>query len=201
MTTTIGLIARFRPVHLAHAALLDAVCARAGPGGRVLVGVGSANRYGARNPFTAGEASVMVEAVLRGRHANYALLGVPDLGHGPRWRDLVRDLLGPLDLFVTANPYVRDLLAGVYPLAHPRDLVPRARHVRVSGETVRRAMARGGDGWRHLVPCEVAAVLERFGLVERFRREFGLSTLALETAGAAATSPTAAEEERHVLLG
>lgn len=201
MTTTIGLVARFRPLHLAHAALLDAVCARAGADGRVLVGIGSANRYGPRNPFTAGEASVMVEAVLGGRHANYALFGVPDLGHGPRWRDLVRELMGPLDLFVTANPYVRDLLAGVYPLAHPLDLVPPARRVAVSGEMVRRALARGGDGWRDLVPCEVAAVLERHGLVERFRREFGLSTLAQEAAGAAATSPTAAEEERHVLLG
>lgn len=198
---TIGLVARFRPVHLAHAALLEALCERAGPGGRVLVGIGSSNRYGARNPFTAGEAGVMIDAVLRPWHANYALLGVPDLGHGPRWRDLVHELMGPLDLFVTANPYVRDLMRGVYRVAHPRDLVPRARHVPVSGELVRRAMARGGHGWRDLVPCEVAAVLEGAGLVERFRREFGLSTLAQETAGAATTSPTAAEEERHVLLG
>lgn len=198
---TIGWVARFRPVHLAHAAVLRALCERAGPDGRVWVGIGSSNRYGPRNPFTAGEAAVMVDAALRGEHGNYALLGVPDLGHGPRWRDMVRELMGPLDLFVTANPYVRDLMTGIYPVAHPRDLVTRERHVPVSGDLVRRAMARGGDGWRDLVPCEVAAVLEELGLVERFRREFGLSTLALETAGAATTSPTAAEEERHVLLG
>lgn len=199
--STIGIVARFRPVHLAHAALLDALCERAGPAGRVWIGVGSSNRYGPRNPFTAGEAAVMVEAVLRGRHANYGLLAVPDLGDGPRWRDMVRELMGPLDLFVTANPYVRDLMTGVYPVAHPRDLVARERHVPVSGDLVRRAMARGGAGWRDLVPCEVADALEAFGLVERFRREFGLSTLALETVGAAATSPTAEEERRHVLLG
>lgn len=197
----IGLVARFRPVHLAHAALLEALCERAGPDGRVLVGVGSSNRYGARNPFTSGEAGVMIDAVLRGAHRNYALLGVPDLGDGPRWRDMVRELMGPLDLFVTANPYVRELMREVYAVAHPRDLVPRARHVPVSGDLVRRAMSRGGDDWRGLVPCEVATVLEELGLVERFRREFGLSTLAMEATGAPVTTPTAAEEERHVLLG
>lgn len=188
----LGVVCRFRPVHLAHAALLDALCAR----GDVLVGIGSSNRYGPRNPFTVDEVTAMLAACRPGLR----LVPVPDLGDGPRWRDLVRDLLGPLDLFVTANAWVAELLQGVYPVAHPRDLVPRERHVPVSGEVVRRAMARG-DGWRGLVPPAVAAVLDERGLVERFRREFGLSTLALEADGAPVAAPTAEEEERHVLLG
>jgi nicotinamide-nucleotide adenylyltransferase len=44
---------------------------------------------------------------------------------------------------------------------------------------VRRAMARGED-WRTLVPTAVARWLDERRLVERFRREFGLATLALE---------------------
>lgn len=196
----LGVVARFRPVHLAHAALLDALCERAGPGGQVVVGIGSSNRYGPRNPFTAGEAAHMVEACLRGRPEPWLLLQVPDLGDGPRWRDMVADLLGPLDLFVTANAWVQELMSGIYEVAHPRDLVPRERHVPISGERVRRGMARG-DGWRGLVPPAVAAVLDEHGLVERFRREFGLSTLALETDGAPIASPSAEEEEKRVLLG
>jgi hypothetical protein len=40
-------------------------------------------------------------------------------------------------------------------------------------------MARGED-WRALVPPAIAGYLDRNGLVDRFRREFGLATLALD---------------------
>lgn len=189
----LGLVARFRPLHVAHAALLEALCDR----GEVVVGIGSSNRYGLRNPFTAAEARDMIARVV-GERAR--VLDVPDLGDGPRWRVMVRDLLGPLDLFVTANPYVRDLMTSLYPVAHPRDLVPRERHAPVSGELVRRAMARG-EGWRDMVPPQVAAALDERGLVARFRREFGLATLALDAEGAPPRAPSAEMEEAHVLLG
>jgi nicotinamide mononucleotide adenylyltransferase len=44
---------------------------------------------------------------------------------------------------------------------------------------VRKTMARGGD-WRDLVPKEVADYITARQLDERFRREFGLQTLALD---------------------
>jgi hypothetical protein len=44
---------------------------------------------------------------------------------------------------------------------------------------VRREMARG-DGWRDLVPEEIADYIAARRLDARFRREFGLQTLALE---------------------
>ena len=92
---------------------------------------------------------------------------------------MVVDLVGPVDLFVTANAYVRSLLAADYAIEHPSRLVSRDRHIAIDGTLVRKAMARGDD-WRALVPSEVAAVLDRDGLVERFRRDFGLETLALD---------------------
>jgi nicotinamide mononucleotide adenylyltransferase len=95
---------------------------------------------------------------------------------------MVLELFGPIDLFVTANPYVRDLLRADYRVVHPAWLVPRERHVAVDGTTVRRRMARGED-WRALVPPAVAEYLERRGLVDRFLREFGPETLALDIAG------------------
>ena len=173
----IGMVARWRPVHRGQAAVLRALCDRAA---EALIGIGSANRYNVRNPFTLEETMDMIHLVLAGRE-NYRLIPVPDLDDGPRWRRLVLDLFGPLDCFVTANPYVASLLAGDYPLLRPVDLVPPEDRVAIEGRMVRRAMAQG-DGWRDLVPPEVADYIAARRLDVRFRREFGLQTLALEAA-------------------
>ena len=177
----IGMVARWKPVHLGHAAVLDGLLERAA---ELLVGMGSSNRYDLRNPFTLDETRHMLGLVLDGREA--ALLEVPDLGHGPRWRDMVRELFGSLDLFVTANDYVRSLLGQVYRVVHPVHFVAPARRVAVSGTMVRRAMARG-EAWQDLVPTAVARYLMESGLDERFRREFGLATLGLEAGGLSGT--------------
>lgn len=171
----IGMVARWKPVHLGHAAVLAALSAR---GEELLIGIGSSNRYDLRNPFTAAESADMIRAVLPAG-GRVRLHEVPDLGHGPRWRAMVAAFFGPLDLFVTANPQVRDLLAETYRVVHPVWLVPEDQRIALDGTTVRRAMARG-DGWRPLVPAPVAALMDARGLAERFRREFGAATLAQE---------------------
>ena len=81
--------------------------------------------------------------------------------------------------FVTANPYVAGLLANDYPIVRPVDLVPLGERVPIDGTMVRRKMARG-DGWRALVPEDVALYIEERGLDRRFRKKFGLETLALD---------------------
>jgi nicotinamide-nucleotide adenylyltransferase len=170
----LAMIARWKPVHAGHAAVLEALAERAD---HVILGIGSANRYNARNPFTAAETATMIRLVPGGREAA-ALVEVPDLDDGPRWRLMVKEMLGPLDLFVTANAYVRSLLLEDYPILHPVHLVPPERRVRVDGSMVRAAMARG-EGWRALVPPEIARFLDEQGLVRRFRAEFGAETLSL----------------------
>ena len=172
----LGMVARWKPVHLGHAAVLEALLDQAE---EVVIGIGSSNRYDLHNPFTLDETAEMIRRVL-GDDGRYSLVPVPDLGHGPRWREMVAGLMGPLDLFVTANAYVRDLLQDVYPITHPVRLVPPERRIPLDGTAVRKAMARG-DGWRPLVPPPVAALIDERGLAQRFRREFGLATLALDT--------------------
>jgi len=171
----IGMVARWKPVHSGHAAVLRALVDRPG---RALLGIGSSNQYDARNPFTLEETEEMIRLVLEGRD-NYDILPVPDLGHGPRWRAMVAEMFAGVDLFVTDNPYVASLLAADFPIARPVDLVPEGERVRVDGTMVRRAMAQG-DLWQRLVPEAVAGYIESRGLDLRFRREFGLETLALE---------------------
>ncbi len=169
------MIARWQPVHRGHAAVLRALASRAG---HVLLGIGSSNRQNARNPFSAAETRDMLERVL-GDRSTVTLLEVPDLDDGPRWRALVVELFGRLDAFVTANPDVAGLLARDYRIVHPVDLVPLEERVPIDGTLVRREMARG-DGWRTLVPDDVAVYIEERGLDRRFRSTFGLETLALD---------------------
>ena len=172
----IGMVARWRPVHLGQAAVLRALCDRAT---HTLIGIGSANRYNFRNPFTLAETMDMVRIVLAD-HENYTLIPVPDLDDGPRWREMILDLFGPLDLFVTDNPYVFKLMAADYPVCRPVTLVPEDEKVPVEGAMVRRVMARG-EGWEALVPPAVAEYITTNKLDDRFRQEFGLQTLALDT--------------------
>jgi nicotinamide-nucleotide adenylyltransferase len=173
----IAMIARWKPVHLGHAAVLEALADRAD---HAIIGIGSSNKYDASNPFTSEETAAMIRLVLAGR-GNIELVDVPDLGHGPRWRAMVVGMFGPLDLFATANAYVRSLLEHDYRVVHPVWLIAPDRRVAVDGTMVRRRMARADD-WRALVPPSIAAFLDEHGLVDRFRREFGAQTIALEEA-------------------
>ncbi len=171
----IGMVARWRPVHLGHTPILRALCQRADC---ALIGIGSSNRYNARNPFTLEETTAMLRLALAG-YENYILVPVPDLDDGPRWRLMILDLFGPLDAFVTANPYVAHLMSEDYPILRPIELVPEEERTPIDGTLVRREMARG-DGWKALVPPEVAGYIVSHKLDQRFRDEFGLQTLALD---------------------
>jgi nicotinamide-nucleotide adenylyltransferase len=171
----VGMIARWRPVHLGHAAVLKALCSVAD---EAVIGIGSANVYDARNPFTPAETTEMIGLALEGQR-NWSLTEVQDLNDGPRWRAMVVELFGRLDLFVTDNDYVTTLLADDYRIVRPVLLVPPAERVPINGTMVRRVMAHGDD-WREMVPPAVARYLGERGLDHRFRSEFGLETLAGE---------------------
>lgn len=159
------MIARWKPVHLGHAAVLQALFETAD---QVVIGIGSSNKYDAQNPFTAQESREMIELVLCGKR--YEILEIPDLGHGPRWREMVKTMLGPLDLFVTANGYVKSLLENDYRVVHPASLTKE--RIPIEATMVRRAIARN-ENWQALVPAKIARYLESNGLIERLRAEFG----------------------------
>lgn len=171
----IGMVARWRPPHLGHTPVLAALCDCAE---HALIGIGSSNRYDVRNPFTLDETLDMVRLALDGRN-NYTLMPVPDLGNGPKWRVMVREMFGPLDRFVTDNPYVANLMRDDYTVIKPVTLVPPAQRIAIDGTLVRRQMARG-DGWRELVPSVIADYISSHHIDQRFRREFGLQTLMLD---------------------
>jgi nicotinamide-nucleotide adenylyltransferase len=170
----IAMVARWRPVHLGQAAVLRILCDKSE---HALIGIGSSNRYNIRNPFTVEETMDMINLVLDGR-TNYTLLPIPDLDDGPRWRKMILEILGPLDAFVTENPYVTNLLSKDYPIIRPVSLIADEDKVPINGTMVRRAMAEG-EAWQDMVPTAVANYLTQNKLDQRFRREFGLQTLAM----------------------
>ena len=172
---TIAMIARWRPVHLGHTPVLRALCERSD---RAIIGIGSANRYNLRNPFSLAETVDMLELALAD-YDNYELLPIDDLDDGPRWRMMVMPMLGNIDLFVTANPYVAKLMHEDYPICRPVSLIADEDKIPLDGTMVRHEMAAGGE-WEQMVPDSIATYIKTNKLDERFRREFGLEALAMQ---------------------
>lgn len=176
----VGLVGRFKPLHNGAAALLESACEFSE---YVVIGIGSSNKYNLRNPFTPEETKGMIDSFLSGKYSNYEVIFVPDFAHipefrdGQKWREYVNENFGKLDYFVSGNDFVRNLLKEDYEIIHPGDFVPKERHVLLRATKVRYEIAKHGE-WKNLVPEKVADYLESNGLIERFRKEFGLQTLA-----------------------
>ena len=197
-----GIVGRFRPLHLGSAMLLEAICGQAD---EVVIGIGSSNRYNARNPFTPEETQEMIDLHLRQQFSNYHFVHIDDYGHlpefrdGTKWAGEIAAAFGPLDALISVNDYVKQLLAPHYAVISGVEIIPREKWIMLSGTMVRNAMAQGSL-WTPLVPGAVADYLERTGLVERFRKEFGLQTLA-KLADEGAYRTDAAAEKLNVVEG
>ncbi len=176
----VGVIGRFKPLHNGGALMLEAICENAD---QVVIGLGSSNKYNVRNPFTVEESAGMIQAHLSPRFSNYQLVPVPDFGHipefsdGKKWKEYVKEQFGFLDYFVSDNAYASELLKDTYKIIHPTALIPPEQHLKIRATEVRLKMARY-ENWQALVPEAVANYLETNGLVDRFRKEFGLQTIA-----------------------
>lgn len=176
----LGVIGRFKPLHNGGALLLETVCEQAE---HVIIGIGSCNKYNMRNPFTAEETKEMLEAYLSPRFRNYEIVFVPDYAHipeysdGKKWKEEVKKQFGSIDAFVTGNEWTAELLKDIYRIIHPAELIPEEKWILLRATMVRVEMAKGRP-WEHLVPENVARYIKENELDERFRREFGLQTLA-----------------------
>ena len=182
----VGIVGRFKPLHLGGLAVLETLCECSE---MVKIGIGSANMYDARNPFTAKESEEMIVFSLPTSCNNYTIIRLSDFGHlpefrdGQKWRAHVKEQFGSLDALFSGNAYVRDILKEDYAIAPAHSVVPEEKHCPIKGSMIRFEMAKGTDAWKTLVPETVAKYLLEKNLVNRFQREFGLQTLAsvLET--------------------
>ncbi len=196
----VGVIGRFKPLHNGGALMLDALCENAD---RVIIGLGSSNRYNLRNPFTAEESAGMIQAYLSPRYSNYELIPIPDFGHIPNFRDgeewsgYARKELGSLDHFVSGNEYVSDLLKDTYSIIHPAALISPEQYLNIKATEVRLKMARD-EHWKLLVPELVVNYLESNDLVNRFRKEFGGQTITASLGANGYNPESYDEEKKHI---
>ena len=72
----VGLVGRFKPLNNGGYALLEAICEKSD---RVIIGVGSSNRYNVINPFTANETEDMIRVALHPQFSNFDIIYIPDL--------------------------------------------------------------------------------------------------------------------------
>ncbi len=73
------MVARWKPVHLGHAAVIRALLRSAD---QVVLGIGSSNKLDVHNPFSAAETREMLELVLEGSADRATIVDIPDLGTG-----------------------------------------------------------------------------------------------------------------------
>ena len=158
------LIGRFQPFHRGH---LEALQRIAGEFDRVVVGIGSAQEsHTLKNPFTAGERYLMMEAALdEAGVANVRLVPIPDMNRNAVWVSHVRSLVPPFDVFFTNNSLPRRLFEEAGFAVHSIPFVTRDR---LEGTTIRRLMLTGG-AWEELVPPATARVIRDLGGIERLR--------------------------------
>lgn len=198
---TVGAIGRFKPLHLGGASMLESLCEKSE---HLIIGIGSSNMYNLRSPFTAEESQEMIDRTLSSQFDNYSFIHVPDFGHipeyrdGQMWRSYVKQNYGELDAFISGNVWVRDLMKEDYDCIVPVSLVQVEKRVRVKGSMVRMEIAKGSELWKKMVPAPVAEYLQEDGLMDRFKKEFGLATLAYALEHDYARPETAEEEKNNV---
>ncbi|HWG90845.1 MAG TPA: nicotinamide-nucleotide adenylyltransferase [Candidatus Thermoplasmatota archaeon] len=158
------LIGRFQPFHRGH---LEALTAISREFDRVVVGIGSAQEsHTLKNPFTAGERYLMIEAALEEAGiTNVALLPIPDMNRNAVWVSHVTSLVPPFDVFFTNNPLPRTLFEEKGYKVQPIPFVSRSEY---EGTTIRSQMLQGGP-WEERVPPATAAVIRKLGGPERLR--------------------------------
>ena len=195
---TVGLIGRFKPLHNGGALMLENICKRSN---HVIIGLGSSNKYNLRNPFTAQESKEMIDAFLSTKYSNYSFVFIPDYAHiqkykhGEKWKQEIIKKFGKLDYFVSGNDYVVALLSDNYKTIHPASLIPIEQQIILRATRVRYKIALGNN-WKKLVPKEVVSYLEK-GLIQRFRRQFGLETIAKLSENNYFSNENMIEEKMH----
>lgn len=154
-------VGRFQPFHLGH---LESVRYILREFDEVVVVVAAAQfSFTPDNPFTAGERLEMIREGLGDFYSRAYIVPVDNVPSNFEWPRHVLNYAPAAGVVFSNNPFVRLLFESYGLEARETPLVEG-----VSGTSVRRAMAEGGD-WRRMVPAGTAEVIERIRGVERVR--------------------------------
>lgn len=154
---------RFQPVHKGH---VEAIKWLLGQASEVVIGVTAAQyNFTMDNPFTAGERIEMLKLALGELWSRLYVVPLDNIPDNWLWLYYVETRTPRFDAVATNNSFV-ELLAKNrgYPVLHP-PLVERDVY---QGRRIRELMLVG-EGWRELVPENVARYIDKIKGVGRLR--------------------------------
>jgi nicotinamide-nucleotide adenylyltransferase len=162
------LIGRFQPFHKGH---MEVVRKIAEESDHLTIGIGSAQySHTLENPFTAGERYLMIAESLRAEGIkDFFIVPIEDLNRYSVWVSQVVSIAPPFVRVYTNNPLTRRLFLEADFEVRASPLFNRSEY---SGTEIRKRMTEG-DGWRRLVPKEVAGIIDGIDGIGRMRALLG----------------------------
>lgn len=156
-------IGRFQPYHLGHNSIIKRIAKEVD---EVVIGIGSAQKsHSTSDPFTAGERVMMIRNALEKENIpNYAL-PIEDIQQNSLWVSHILSRTPLFDVVYSNNPLVIQLFeeAGI-----PVKQSPMYQREQYSGTRIRKNMIENKD-WRHLVPDDVAEIIDEIDGVTRLK--------------------------------
>lgn len=145
-------IGRFQPLHRGHLYALKCVFRKHG---KFLVIVGSAQKSGARNPFSVQVRRRMLRAVLRENKMCAGVRILKDYRSNAAWVREFGKLAGDAKTIYSNNSLVKKLCREAGYKVVP---IPFYKRYKYYATLIRRRMRRG-KSWRQLVPKEVLKII------------------------------------------
>jgi nicotinamide-nucleotide adenylyltransferase len=157
------LVGRFQPFHHGHRQLVEEVATEVD---ELVVGIGSADAsHTVRNPFTAGERTMMITGVLADVDVRQYVVPLEDIERNAVWVSHVESMCPPFDIVYSNNPLVIRLFEEASYEVRDPNLIDRGR---LRGTTIRERIV-AGDPWRDRVPAAVIETIDEVDGVGRLR--------------------------------
>ena len=159
---------RTQPPHIGHISMLEAAC---GSAREVIIGIGSANKYDAKNPYTAEERELMLRKSLADKDFhNYRFIHVPDFEDDNDWVRYV-SLAANIDKntkILSGNDWVQQIFKENEVLK-PRDLI-RGAMVEISATRLRELIVHDDPEWKNYAATGTLHYFDKFGGKDRIAR-------------------------------
>jgi nicotinamide-nucleotide adenylyltransferase len=158
------LVGRFQPFHNGHDQLVREIADEVD---ELIVGIGSADAsHTVRNPFTAGERTVMISKVLAEIPVQTYVVPLEDIERNAVWVSHVESMCPPFDVVFSNNPLVIQLFRESNYEVRDSRMIDRGR---LRGTRIRERIV-DGEPWQDRVPEPVAGAIAEIEGVERLRR-------------------------------
>ncbi|MFC1723910.1 adenylyltransferase/cytidyltransferase family protein [Nanoarchaeota archaeon] len=160
---------RTQPPHRGHVSMLESACRMAD---EVVIGIGSANKYDAKNPYTADERQMMLDYSLQQRGvSNYRFIQVPDFETDSDWIDYVTEYaeMDENSKVVSGNPWV-DQIFGERGYETIDSFELASEKIDISATRLRGMIVDNDPQWREYAASGTLHYFENFGGADRIAR-------------------------------